>query len=257
MARKVSLERPLSVVVVGNSLTVLSLPGRTGADDGLYAEVLRDRLVAAGVPTRVHVSGRWFDFATSALRRYQQDVRAHLPDVVVIQYGLNESQPWLFPVPLLRHLMTQQSPHRPTGRWYRERLQPVLWKRVRQYRRWASGVVGTRTWQTTPKRFASTLQQLIRATRHDSRPLVLVLDVDPPSPALTHFLQGMPERHDVVQQVLRDVVAGFDDPEVRLVEVSRIREQAGPEASADGMHYTPYGHRVIGEALAEEVLRWL
>jgi hypothetical protein len=59
----VSAERPLSVVVLGNSLTVLSLPGRTGADDGLYAEVLRDRLAAAGVPTRVHVSGRWFDFA--------------------------------------------------------------------------------------------------------------------------------------------------------------------------------------------------
>jgi lysophospholipase L1-like esterase len=184
-------------------------------------------------------------------------VRAHLPDVVILQYGLNESQPWLLPVPVVRHLMTAQTAHRPSGAWYRERLQPTLWRKVREYRKWASAKVGMRTWQTTPKRFALALQQIIRATRHDSRPLVLVLDVDPPSPALTHFLNGMPARHEVVQGVLRDVVAGFGDPEVRLIEVSKLREAAGPEASYDGMHYSPTGHRVIGEALAEEVLTWL
>ncbi len=84
MARDLSSARPLSVVVLGNSVAVLSLPPREGTEDGSYAEVLRDRLVAEGVPTRVHQEGRWFDFAVQGLRRYESSVRSHLPDVLVI-----------------------------------------------------------------------------------------------------------------------------------------------------------------------------
>ena len=257
MARQVSAERPLSVVVLGNSLSVLSLPGRTGGEDGSYAEVLRDSLAKSGVPVNVHLAGRWFDFATSAVGRYERDVRSHLPDVLIVQYGLNELQPWLIPVPVIRHLMSNQTAKRPIGPWYRQRLQKRIWKVVRAYRKAASGVVGMRTWQTTPNRFREAMHQIIRASRHDSRPLVLVLDIDQPGAALAHHLKRLPERHRVMQQVLRDVVDGFDDPDIRLVEASRIRDEAGDGATADGMHYTPKGHRAIGEVLATDILNWL
>jgi lysophospholipase L1-like esterase len=257
VAREVTPERPLSVVVLGNSLSVLSIPERTGASDGTYAEVLRDALADAGVPGRVALEGRWFDFAVKGFRRYQESVRAHLPDVLVLQYGLNESQPWLLPVPVVRHFVTDHQVATRTGRWYRDTVVPPVWKAVRGYRRWAAPRVGTRTWQTTPHRFGETMRQLIRAARYDGKPLVLVLDVNDPGGVLRHFLPGMEERHAVVQQVLRDVVAGFGDPEVRLVESSRICRELGDEASYDGMHYSPLGHRAVGEALAAEVLEWL
>lgn len=249
--------RPLSVVVLGNSLTVLSVPGRTGADDGLYAEVLRDCLAGAGVPARVHLEGRWFDFATDALDRYEAAVRSHLPDVVVLQFGLNESQPWLLPVPLVRHFVTTHDVTTRTGGWYRQWVARPIWKAVRGYRRWAARLVGTRTWQTTPRRFGAALQQLIRATRYDSKPLVLVLDVEQPGALLEHFLPGMGPRHAIVQQRLQDVVEGFQDEDVRLVRVSELIDGAGAEAMADHLHYTPHGHRLVGERLAAEVLDWL
>lgn len=257
MARQVSPLRPLSVVVLGNSLAVLSLPPRQGADDGSYAEVLRDHLVAAGVPTRVHQEGRWFDFATQALGRYESSVRAHLPDVLVLQYGLNESQPWLLPVPVLRHFLTRHETTTRRGQWYRDKVAPPVWKQVRAYRRWASAHIGERTWQTTPHRFGQAMRQLIKASRHDSRPLVLVLDVQLPGEILEHFLPGMQPRHEVVQRTLRDVVASFGSDEVRLVEVSKIIDAAGPAATKDEMHYSPLGHQLVGEALAREVLAWL
>lgn len=257
MAREVSPERPLSVVVLGNSVPILSIPGRTGATDGPYAEVLRDRLTAAGVPTLVHLEGRWFDFAVGGLERYEESVRSHLPDVLVLQYGLNESQPWLLPVPVVRHFVTDHKTTTRRDAWYREHVAPALWKRVRAYRRWAASRVGTRTWQTTPHRFGEALHAIVRAARYDSRCLVLILDVERPGELLQHFLPGMPERHAVVQQLLADVVARFDDPEVRLVRVSELLADAGPEAIPDTMHYSPLGHRLVGEALAAEVLSWL
>lgn len=257
MARTLSPERPLSVVVLGNSLTVLSIPQRTGADDGVWAEVVRDRLAASGVPVTVHLEGRWFDFAVKGFRRYQESVRAHLPDVVVLQYGLNESQPWLLPVPVVRHFVTDHQVATRSGAWYRRVVAPRLWRAVRAYRRALAPRVGLLTWQTTPHRFRETMRQLVRAIRYDSAPLVLVLDVNDPGQVLRHFLPGIERRHAVVQQVLRDVVAGADDPEVRLVESSRLVREAGPEASYDGMHYSPLGHRLVGEAVAQEILRWL
>ncbi len=257
MARQVSAERPLSVVVLGNSVAVLSIPGRVGADDGLYAEVLRDRVAAAGVPVRVVNEGRWFDFAVKGFRRYQESVRAHLPDVLVLQYGLNESQPWLLPVPVVRHLVTDHQVATRAGRWYRARVAAPVWSGVRAYRRWASPRVGQRTWQTTPSRFGEVMRQLIRAARYDSKPLVLVLDVNLPGAVLSHFLPGMEARHAVVQRTLADVVASFDDPEVRLVRVSAACAAAGATASQDGMHLSPEGHRLVGELLAGEVLQWL
>lgn len=257
MGREVSAERPLSVVVLGNSVPILSIPGRSGADDGPYAEVLRDRLTAAGYPARVHLEGRWFDFAVAGLRRYEASVRAHLPDVLVVQYGLNESQPWLVPVPVLRHFVTDHAVTTRRDAWYRAHVAPSVWKQVRAYRRWAAARIGTRTWQTTPRRFGEAMHAIIRAARYDSRCLVLVLDVEHPGELLKHFLPGMPERHAVVQQVLADTVARFDDPEVRLVRVSELLAAAGPEAIPDTMHYSPEGHRLVGEALAAEVLSWL
>lgn len=257
MARQVSAERPLSVVVLGNSVAVLSIPGRTGSDDGSYAEVLRDRLAAAGVPVRVALEGRWFDFAVKAFRRYEESVRAHLPDVVILQYGLNESQPWLLPVPVVRHLVTDHRVATRTGRRYREHVVAPVWRQVRAYRRWAAPKVGLRTWQTTPRRFGEVMRQLIRAVRYDTQALVLVLDVHEPGEVLQHFLPGMPERHAVVQRTLRETVDAFDDPEVRLVSVSAACAAAGPAASHDGMHLSPYGHRVVGDLLADEVLAWL
>lgn len=257
MARAVSAERPLSVVVLGNSVAVLSIPARTGAGDGSYAEVLRDRLAAAGVPVRVALEGRWFDFAVQAFRRYEQSVRMHLPDVVVLQYGLNESQPWLLPVPVVRHLVTDHQVATRTGRLYRAHVVKPVWRQVRAYRRWAAPRVGLGTWQTTPRRFGEVMRQLIRATRYDSRPLVLVLDVQEPGEVLRHFLPGMSERHAVIQATLREVVDGFADPEVRLVGVAAACAAAGPAASPDGMHLSPQGHRIVGDLLADEVLAWL
>ncbi|MGI8537313.1 MAG: SGNH/GDSL hydrolase family protein [Mycobacteriales bacterium] len=248
----------LSIVVLGNSLTFLQTPQRRRRDQGTYGEVLQELLAQAGVEADMHLEGRWFDFIDKGLGRYQESVRSHQPDVLIVQYGLNESQPWLAPVWLIRHLTTRHQTVTPLALWYRRVVAGRVWRVLRAYRRAASPRVGTRTWQMTPQRFAGKLQKLISNVRIELKPLVLVLDITAPGPLLTHFLPGMEERHALYQQVIRRVVDGFDSAEVRLVEVSKVVDELGFEVAApDSMHFSVVGHRRVGELLAAEVLSWL
>lgn len=249
--------RPLSVVVFGNSLPILQMPLRPDRESGVYLEILADRLAEEGVPVAAHLEGRWFDFLVDGMRDYQTRVRSHMPDVLIVHYGLNEYQPWIVPVWLIRHFLRQRDAVVQPARAYRKHVAPRLWRKVRNFRRWASPHVGLRTWQTTPHRFGGHLARLIRLARAEMAPLVLILDIDEPGELLQHFLPGLSERREVYQRTLEQVVREADDPDVRLVRVSEVTKALGPRSMPDGMHYTAEAHRAIGERLADDVMSWL
>ena len=249
--------RPLSVVTLGNSVPSLMMPARTDRGEGTYSEVLADVLTGEGVPTVPHVSSEWFGFLTKSRKHYPELVRARVPDVIILHFGVNELQPWLAPVWLLKHLMTYGAATTRPARAYRQLLAPRLWKVLRGYRRRIAPLVGLRTWQTTPRRFRNALHRLLLQSRLDGQPLVLVLDIETPTDILRHFLPGIDERHRIYQELLEEVVTNLDDPEVRLVRVSEVAGGIAIGAAPDGMHYTAVGHRLIGEHLADEVLTWL
>lgn len=251
-----SCRRPLSVVTFGNSIPSLMLPPRADRGQGTYSEVLADLLNGRGVPTTVHVESDWFGFLTKALREYPRRVRPHVPDVVILQFGINELQPWLAPVWLVKHLMTKGRATTRAGRAYRKLVAPHLWRALRGYRRRVAPLVGLRTWQTTPRRFRNAMQALLTQTRVDGRPLVLVLDIEQPTEVLRLFLPGIDRRHAIYQELLAQIVASFGDSEVRLVPITEISATV-PRAALDGMHYTAAGHHAIGEHLCHEVLGWL
>ncbi|MDP9182977.1 MAG: hypothetical protein M3P04_09415 [Actinomycetota bacterium] len=249
--------RPLSLVAFGNSVASLVMPARVDRSEGTYLEVMADVLAGEGVPSVVHQESRWFDFLHRAMRDYETRVRSHAPDVVVVQFGLNEYQPWLLPIWVIRNLLVHNQAVTRTAKGYRRWVAPRLWRGVRGYRRRAAPLAGMRTWQTTPRRFEGHLRRLLRSLRVDGHPLVLVLDIDAPDSRLEHFLPGVAARHTVFQQLIERVVEQQEDTSVRLVRVSEITAAIGPTALADGMHYTPQTHRVVGEHLADEVIQWM
>jgi lysophospholipase L1-like esterase len=202
----------------------------------------------------LHLRARWFDFLTKALRRYETDVRPALPDVLVIHFGVNEAQPWLLPVWLVRHLLAHdQAVTRPARAWRRYVAGP-LWVAVRGYRRRLSPLIGTWTWQTTPRRFEGTLRRAIRIARAEFQPLVLVVDLCAPGPLLERYLPGSAIRHDRIRCAIEQAVASCADPDVRLVRASGVVAALGVDDSVpDGMHFTAEAHRRLGKLLADEV----
>lgn len=248
--------RPLSLVVLGNSLAIMANP-RPDRASGVWAEVVADRMSDELGPTALALEARWFELAPQALAEYEQRVTSHAPDVVVIQYGYNEMQPWLLPVWLVRHLLTD---HVTTGRvssWYRRTVVPRLWRALRAYRRPAARVVGTRTWQLRRGRFRRTLQHLVRLSRNQHRALVLVVDVNPVTAKVEHFLPGQSRRHGLYQELIAGVVADAGDPDVRLIRASEVVERLGVEtAMPDGIHLSADAHRQVADLVFTEIADW-
>ena len=245
----------LNLAVVGNSVAVLLVPPRTRRADGTYGEIVADRLAAEGHDVSLALEGRVFGFATQALRGVDDRLIRHAPDIVILQFGVNESQPWILPVWLLRHLMTTHRTTTNIGLRYRERVVAPVWKRVRGFRRRVAPHVHLRTWQLWPDRFASAMSELVMAL---DAALVLVMDITPPGDTLEHFLPGQRERHAVFQEVLARVVAEADDPDVRLVRASSVIDDLGMDvASVDGIHFTAAGHAAVADLVETEIRDWL
>lgn len=78
---------PPVVVMLGDSTTAV----RPGAIDRVYASRVEQSLVDAGFPVRVINAGVGGNSTTDGLDRFDKDVLAHDPDLVVIQFGINDS----------------------------------------------------------------------------------------------------------------------------------------------------------------------
>ncbi|ASO20696.1 lysophospholipase L1-like esterase [Actinoalloteichus hoggarensis] len=251
--------RPLNVVVIGNSVTYQQIPPRTRSDEGIYAEVLRDDVAAAtGRPVNLYLEGGWFDLIDTAARRYEQSIRNHLPDVVVLHYGTNEAQPYLVPLRVLRHLIRHEPAVTRLGHFYRTKVVTAVWRVLRAYRQAASRILGERTWQLRPSVFTATLTHLATAIRRDMRALVLIVDINEPGDRLEHFLPGSRGRVRTYRATLEKAVRQIGDPDVRLVPVSGVTRSLGIEAALpDGIHFSNEAHARFGAELAEQVLAWL
>ena len=78
---------PPVVVMLGDSTTAV----RPGAIDRVYASRLEQSLVDSGFPVRVINAGVGGNSTTDGLDRFDKDVLTHHPDLVVIQFGINDS----------------------------------------------------------------------------------------------------------------------------------------------------------------------
>lgn len=232
-------------------------PTRLSRQEGTYGEVLQWLLQKAGYAATVRVSARPFDQLHDGYRRFMVQDRTTFPDVLVINYGFNECRPPVVPWALLQHLHTWDKGMTISARAYRRWITPRIWQATRAFQRVASGWVGQRTWRTPPSRFAAELRALITFARQE-RMLVLVVDINPPGARPLEFMPGLAQRRARYQRLLSEVVAGFDDDEVRLVPCTAIVDELGLEhALPEGLHFSAEAHRRLAQMLADAVDPWL
>jgi lysophospholipase L1-like esterase len=205
----------------------------------------------------VRNNARWYQLVTQALCDYEPHVRAYSPDVLILQYGINECVPRAMPMALHRHLFNWHEHGWRGHRRYKRFLRGRLWPVLRRYQRQVSRVLGSRTQRVAPGRYADELRYLITLARKDTGCLVLVLDVLPPGPSVEHWIPGIGRRRDALNALMRRVVADVADPDVRFVDTSHVVQHLAEDAAPDGVHLSDRGHRAVAEHLADEITEWL
>jgi lysophospholipase L1-like esterase len=254
-----STPRRWRVLVIGHSVATM-VPDRTSRLDGPYPELVEQWLRADGHDVEVRNAAKEFTHIGHGVRIYQDTVATWNPDVVVVNYGVVESQAPFIPQAVYNHFQTWDVGTSRLSRAYRRRVAPWLWTRLRRLQRRAVGVMGQRGHRVGPARFTTLLRQLIFLARHEHR-LVLILDINPPGPRITYSLPGAQQRrdryNDLTHQVVREAQVGDADG-VRLIPSASVVHDLGIEkALPDGYHFSVEGHRRIAEMVVAEIEAWI
>lgn len=252
------LPRRLRVVVLGNSTAMYVRPRRKDHGDRTYGELLEASLRDRGIDAFVVNQARWWERVHDVLPRWEDAVHSHMPDVVILNYGLGECQPNAFPVPVMRWVYSWRPSLHPLARGFRilvlRRVQRVMAASIPHISR----RLGMRTWRLRPQRFRAELRRLIEITRHETGALVLVLTLNPPGPFLQNLMPGIDLRSARYSELIRELVIDLDDPEVQIIEAGAIVDDLGwRKTMIDGLHYTARGHREVAALLEESVFKWL
>jgi hypothetical protein len=253
------VDEPLRILVGGSSCSVLVSPPRTRRDEGTYGELLPRQLRPHGVVAETIHEGHWFGMVNEFRPRYENHLRNHFPDVLIINYGFAECEPNFLPYWLARHFSTWDLSSAAIPTLYRRRIKPRLWRIARSYQRQASRLTSNHSFRVSPRRFVADLRRIITMARSETGCLVLLLDIDPPGERLQYWMPGMWQRWERYQGLLEKLVADLDDPQVRLIPNSRsILDELGFEVGEpDGIHRSAVGHARTAEVLTAEILDWL
>ena len=210
---------PLTIVAFGSSTTA-----PRGSVD-IYARVLERELPAKGVPVKVVNSGVPGDTTVRARKRFERDVLAHKPDVVVIFLGGNDSA-----VDVWKGATNPRVP-RPL---YEKNLTYFI--RTLRDRGAQTILMTPNLWRWTPK-----LKELYGKPPYDVN-------------APYGFCVSLRGHCDSVRKVAKD-------ERVPLVDVFKAFEEYEPTTGKsidklflDGMHPNSQGHRIIADLLIPKIL---
>jgi hypothetical protein len=248
----------LRVLVKGSSL-VFKKPERVVArGEHGFPRWLEVELGRAGVDADCWSAGRLSELTRSAFDEWQPQVMAWEPDVVVLGYGFYECIHAFLPRWLEVHVNSTRWRPGVVRRRYRRYLLRPVWKALAQLQRVLDGRIQDRLFERRRRRVLADYAELVRRTREAGSPLVLVLELLPPGGRAGEWFPGMASRIDAMNRGLRAMVRAVDDPEVRLVPVGDVAKGLpfGSDPVPDGLHYSPEMRRLLGQVVAEDVVRW-
>jgi hypothetical protein len=113
----------------------------------------------------------------------------------------------------------------------------------------------SRAFARRSRRVADHLVRLVERIQMVGSPLVLVMELAPPSASAGQQSPGLAARVTAMNAALADVVRRVDLPHVRLFPTNALLPPL-TAAGDDGGPDAPEAHRAIGERLAEVIIEW-
>ena len=207
-----------TIVAFGDSTTATRGPLK------IYAKVLEQELPARGLAVRVINAGIGGHNTNNARARFQKDVLAHEPDVVIVQFGINDSAVDVWRKPPARE-------PRVSLKTYAANLTHLV--KTLTARKTRVGLMTPNPLRWTPK-----LKTLYGKPPYD------VEDADGFNVLLKKYAQAVRELGKREQVTVIDVYATFET-------FGKKDGQSVDDLLLDGMHPNDRGQRIVAELLVE------
>jgi hypothetical protein len=247
-------------ILVKGASTVIAM-SEVGAprDEFTFPRAIEAALLEAGQPAHIHTHGVASERTKTALRTWESEIMAWSPDVIVLVYGHYECIHFFLPWWLERHANSlRRRPGRIRDAYRKHVLRPI-WMALAKLQCRLDTKLDSTLFRSRPKRVAADLQLLIEHASTVSSPLVILLELLPPTGRGRSWFPGMPERIGVMNRTIAEMVTRLNSPNLRIFPVSEAVARHVPEGenpTPDGFHYSASLHREIGRELAAEILRW-
>ncbi|MBV9097784.1 MAG: SGNH/GDSL hydrolase family protein [Frankiaceae bacterium] len=246
-----STGRPLSVAVFGASVTLLVTGPRPDGELHLNYPAVLARHELDGTRFDVTTHARIYGLVKDFSGIWANPLAKDRPDVVVLQFGLGEAFPRIVPRALTMFLLGQ--------RRHSSRVRDRLWRHARRALMTIHSIERTvdahlpLSWSRMPvRRFESELNFLCTRIREQVGSRLVLMTAYPATPPTPFLTPKLLRRVDAVNAAILRVAAAQN---ATVFPLDDIVAAQGPGALPDGLHMTVDIHRVVGEHLAECLVR--
>ncbi len=222
-----------TICILGNSVSLVLRPPRSGASERTYAEILRDELPA----TVINWSQR-AAMVADGVRAVEDVVITRAPQAVVIQYGIVEctyrDMPrWLYQFVKLRLRGDENRLEKLPVQLAARTLMPLS-------RRWA--VLRGRWRWMEPAVFGHDITQLVALIRKETAALPIVLNIPTPSERVERLAPGTTASALEYNRTLAQVAA---QTKAALIDTAALIDPDPTGLLPDGIHFSAAGHRLV------------
>lgn len=254
----IPLPLPLRVLVKGPSTVVWISMMNGPRTDMAFARVMEQQLLAKGRAAQVRNTGFPGSPTRAMFKTWNEDVVAWSPDIVILHVGHYEAIHVILPRWLERGANTVNRRSGLLRHLYYRRLLRAVARGVLLVQR-AIDRPSIRLKRRMHRVVADTAAY-IKITQQVGSPLILLMEVNPPSGNKRDWFGGLTDRIRRLNDDLRRLAETTESWNVRFVGITDLMSQFDPgdpeHLWADGSHFSPEFHRAIGEKFADIADEW-
>ncbi len=229
----------MRVLVLGSSVALSIRPTRSDRTEGNYSDLLREELQKQDPSNEVINLAQGSTVITDMKDwQYIDILKRHNPDVVILNYGINEAAPRLISLDFWRWLFRSKN-----RGWFRNMFAKYIYK-------WAPFLIRTlklKGWVSADK-FVQQLKALLVQADKESKSKVIVLNVGPANDHFMKMLPGVetyiPQYNDAIGRALTG-----QDHAVLLDIFEQVELHGIEKIQPDGCHFSALGHKIICEKI--------
>jgi lysophospholipase L1-like esterase len=238
-------EKQLKIVIIGNSVVLYPVPCRISKEDGVFGELIEKELLEKGIQASVIISGQHGSVITEGLKYIEQNVTRYLPDIVIINYGIVDCTPRLFPK-FWVDFVKMESP------WPIKNAIKIFLRKITSFitNNYLKLVKG-QAWIPVSI-FKRAISMMLDRIKKDTMADIILINIPPSTPKRENNIKGLERNIIEYNKAMNEL--SIIKKAILIDAYGLVKQYKVEEILPEGFHYNTKGHKLIAKKIAEEIL---